>query len=77
MFGLFYTTTRVGFSKKLKSRYVGPYVICEIGKHHTYRLRHYHTGIVTDTLINAQRIRPAYLPWESRIRRQQHERVTQ
>ena len=71
---LFDPTTKVGFSKKLKARYVGPYIICEIGKNHTYRLRHYYTRLVTDTFINAQRIKPAYLPWESRIRRQDRER---
>ena len=65
---LFDPTTPVGYSAKLKPRYIGPYVICEANKNHTYRLRNYNTGIVTDNLINAQRIKPAYLPWTSRIR---------
>ena len=65
---LFDPTTPVGYSAKLKPRYIGPYVICEANKNHTYRLCNYNTGIVTDNLINAQRIKPAYLPWTSRIR---------
>ena len=62
-------TTPVGYSKKLKARWVGPYRISQIGDHNTYRLRHYRTDLPTDTLINAQRLKPARLPWESRIRR--------
>ena len=62
-------TTPVGYSKKLKARWVGPYRISQIGNHNTYRLRHYRTDLPTDTLINAQRLKPARLPWESRIRR--------
>ena len=61
-------TTPVGYSKKLKARWVGPYRIAEIGPHHTYRLRHYQTDLPTDTMINAQRLKPAKLPWESKIR---------
>ena len=71
---LFDPTTPVGFSAKLKPRYIGPYVICEANKNHTYRLRNYNTGIVTNNLINAQRIKPAYLPWTSRIRTTDPER---
>ena len=63
-------TTPVGFSRKLKPRWRGPYRISEIGPNATYRLRHYTTDLPTDTLINAQRIKPAFLPWESRIRRE-------
>ena len=63
-------TTPVGFSRKLKPRWRGPYRISEIGPNATYRLRHYNTDLPTDTLINAQRIKPAFLPWESRIRRE-------
>ena len=62
---LFDPTTPVGFSAKPKPSYLGPYVICEANKNHTYRLRNYKTGI--DNSINAQRIKPAYLPWTSRI----------
>ena len=71
---LFDPTTPVGFSAKLKPRYIGPYVICEANKNHTYRLRYYNTGIVTNNLINAQRIKPMYLPWTSRIRTTDPER---
>ena len=71
---LFDPTTPVGYSAKLKPRYIGPYVICEANNNHTYRLRNYNTGIVTDTLINAQRIKPAYLPWTSNIRTTDPER---
>ena len=63
-------TTPVGFSRKLKPRWRGPYRISEIGPNATYKLRHYNTDLPTDTLINAQRIKPAFLPWESRIRRE-------
>ena len=63
-------TTPVGFSRKLKPRWRGPYRISEIGPNATYRLRHYTTDLPTNTLINAQRIKPAFLPWESRIRRE-------
>ena len=61
-------TTPVGFSRKLKLRWRGPYRISEIGPNATYKLRHYNTDLPTDTLINAQRIKPAFLPWESRIK---------
>ena len=70
-------TTPVGFSRKLKPRWRGPYRISEIGPNSTYRLRHYSTDLPTDTLINAQRIKPAYLPWESRIRREDPNRQQQ
>ena len=63
-------TTPVGFSRTLKPRWRGPYRISEIGPNSTYRLRHYNTDIPTDSLINAQRIKPGHLPWESRIRRE-------
>ena len=55
-------TTPVRFSRKLKSRWHGPYRISEIGPNSTYRLCHYSTDLPTDTLINAQRIESAYLP---------------
>ena len=67
---LYDPTTPVGFSKKLKPRWKGPYRISQLGPNCTYRLRHYYTDLPTDTLINAPRIKPAHLPWESRIRRQ-------
>ena len=67
---LYDPTTPIGFSKKLKPRWLGPYRICEMGPNHTYRLRHYHTYVPTATFINSQRIKPARLPWESKIRRQ-------
>ena len=70
-------TTPVGFSRKLKPRWRGPYRISEIGPNSTYRLRHYNTDIPTDSLINAQRIKPAHLPWESRIRREDPNRQAQ
>ena len=36
----------------------------------TINYGHYRTDIPTDTYINAQRLKPAHLPWESRIRRE-------
>ena len=66
-------TTPVDFSRKLKPRWRGPYRISEIGPNSTYRLRHYSTDIPTDTLNNAQLIKPAHLQWESRIRREDPE----
>ena len=60
--------TPVGLSRKLRSRWVGPYTVCEIGPNHTYRLRHYNTHIVTDTLMNAGRLKHAVLHDHSAIR---------
>lgn len=68
---LFNPRVPVGYSKKLRVKWVGPYQICEIGPNHTYRLRHYQTRLVTDTLINARRLKPARLHTESRIRQLQ------
>ena len=60
-----------GFSKKIRAQWVGPYNICEMGPHHTYRLRHAHTRETTDTLINADRLKFATALEESAIRVQQ------
>lgn len=67
---LYDPTTPIGFSRKLKPRWTGPYTIVEIGPNSTYRLRHYETNVTTENLVNAQRLKPAFLPWESRIRRE-------
>ena len=67
--------TPVGYSRKLRVRWTGPYVICEIGLHGTYRLRHYHSHLVTPTLINAQRLKPARMHTESRLRNYANERA--
>ena len=66
---LYNPTTPIGYSKKLKPRWLGPYHICEMGPNHTYRLRHYYTYVPTATFINSQRIKLTRLPWESKIRR--------
>ena len=70
---LHHPTTHVGFSRKLKPRWRGPYRISGIGLNSTYRLRHCSTDIPTDTLINGQQIKPEHLPWESRIRHEDPE----
>ena len=63
-------TTSVSYSRKLKPRWRGPYRISNIDLNSSYRLHHYSTDIPTDTLINVQQIKPAHLPWESRISRE-------
>ena len=70
-------TTPVGFSRKLKPRWHELYCISEIGPNSTYRSHHYNTDLPTDSLIYAQRIKPANLPWESRIRREDPDRQAQ
>ena len=49
----FNSITSLGFSWKFQPRYIGPYLISQIGPNHTYKLRHYRTNIPTDTFINA------------------------
>ena len=58
----------VGYSKKIRAQWVGPYNICEIGPNGTYRLRHAQTREITSSLINAGRLKPATAHEQSAIR---------
>ena len=58
----------VGYSKKLRAQWVGPYRVCELGPNFTYRLRHAETNQVLDSYINATRLKLASTAEESAIR---------
>ena len=69
---LFDPRVPVGVSRKWRPQWVGPYHICELGPHNTYRLRHALTHRVTDTLVNASRLKTATHQDESVIRQHHH-----
>ena len=63
----------IGMTSKLHFKWSGPYVITEKGDNNfTYRLRNVDTDVLTNTFINAARIKRALLPNESAIRRNEH-----
>ena len=61
----------VGYSRKIRAQWVGPFNICEIGPNCTYRLRHANTREISKTLINAARLKLATALEESTVRLQQ------
>ena len=58
----------VGYSKKLRRMWTGPFSISEIGPNHTFRLRNVATQVDLPNLVNAQRLKNAFLDEHSEIR---------
>ena len=67
----------VGYSRKIRAQWVGPFNICEIGPNHTYRLRHAQTRQVMNNLVNANRMKMATALEDSAIRVYQRRRQWQ
>lgn len=48
---------KIGQSRKLTAKFVGPYEIVELGPNYTYKLKHVHTGKMVKSLVNASRLK--------------------
>ena len=64
---LFNPAVPVGYFKKLRAKWCGPYVISEVLDTNRHRIRHYHTNLQSPTLINGARLKHAKLHNESAI----------
>lgn len=53
---------KVGRSRKLTAKFVGPYQIVDLGPNYTYKLKHVHTGKMVKSLVNASRFKWFHVP---------------
>jgi len=54
------TVTKKGVSKKLKKRWIGPYLVTEVGDGYVYKLCHCESGQMLPAFVHSNRLRPFY-----------------
>ena len=57
--------TKKGVSKKLKKRWIRPYLVTEVGDGHVYKLCHCESGQMLPAFVHSNRLRPFYEPRET------------
>ena len=55
---LYNPVTGKGVTKKLKRRWVGPFLVTDVGDGYTYKLRRCDTGQVVKAYVHSNRLRP-------------------
>jgi len=55
---LYDPVTRKGVTKKLKRRWVGPFLVTDVSDGYTYKLRRCDTGQVVKAYVHSNRLRP-------------------